>query len=193
MHKPSSRFAVILGVVIGVIWLIFLFCPEQWQALTSNKDNKGAYHQPLWTYLTTAFVPFVGGLVALYQYNRGHQQKEDQFERDKLETQFKNVQDQFASPDTKTRAFAALQLGELAQRVLPGKGTEFIADNYPFFIRTGSQFAIALTLESESEVRAAILTALRQLANFSKAPELQRRSTFARSDRELYCGESDGP
>jgi len=224
-----QTFKVVGFVVVFLVGFAFLLrftSPNQWERLTDNglkADGSGGFtgtfHQPLWTFLTTAAVPLIGGIVALYQYNRSHQQKSEQFkkeqdekniqfekseqqkreqfERDALENQFNIAQEQFTSQDIKTRAYAAIKLGDLAEKYSPSSVNSSLPVTYPFFSNIGSYLAVALTLEPESKVRDAILSSIRQMAVFAKkegnpilladmmasiiASSLSSRATFLKS------------
>lgn len=105
-----------------------------------------------------AIITFIGGLVALFEYNRNfrlkkdqfaqdkvqaekaHTQKEEQFKNDQLQKQmqfeekaqedlFKDTKDRFANPtDPKTRALAAQSLAEMAQLPRPNAKGKPICD-----------------------------------------------------------------
>lgn len=118
----------------------------------------------------------VGGLITLWTYNRNHDQREremqqrqqqfkDEQAQDKIHfarteqaNQFKDILDRFASADEKTRANAALRLGELAREILPGIEAGAVRNeaNNPFFIPAASALSVGLMTEDSANVRQAI-------------------------------------
>jgi len=80
-------------------------------------------------------------------------QKADQehFESQSLDTQFKDIQDRFASENPIQRAHAANRLAEMAGKRSPGKPEEPTVENYPYFPRAVSHLVTALHIEEDRQ------------------------------------------
>lgn len=123
--------------------------------------------KPRWTYLAPAAAGAIGGLGALITYIFNHRQREIQFDRGELEARFKDVQDRFASPDTRTRASAALRLADMGMTRGPGRPHTVTDRSRPFFLRATAQLSISLYMEEDARVRATLEEALRTLVDFA--------------------------
>lgn len=110
----------------------------------------------------------IAGTVALWQYNRSHQQRDVQFRKKELQDQFVDIQDRLAAPEAIISANAALRLAEFGKTQGPEtqSGDQHSVTNNPYFLPAASQLATALYLEPRTEVRKTVLEAIRSLIVF---------------------------
>ncbi len=180
-------------VIAGVV-LVFVACLV-WFFVRVGKLFLNWLHEPVepnkprWTYaltpLAAALAPLAAFSALLPSYF--NQQQSDrkfmaetqrsrtdaEWHQIRLDTetqasQFTEVQTRFGSPDARTRAVAALQLADLALLPKPAAGgSAFDEENYPRFASTGAQMALALQMEQNPDVRAALGQATRKLTAFA--------------------------
>jgi hypothetical protein len=67
-------------------------------------------------------VAVIGGLIALWQFDRTHRQRQEQFDRKELQDQFVDIENRLASTEPTMRANAALRLAEFGKSLRPGRG-----------------------------------------------------------------------
>lgn len=103
---------------------------------------------------------------------RERKQAEDRLQAARTEQakEFKDLLDRFASPDEKTRIYAALRLGEFAQKLSPGAEPGGVRNDthYPLFLPATSALSVGLIVEESVQVRQAMLEAIRGMAEFAR-------------------------
>ena len=169
LYWENWRILWICLITTAIYWKVSPSLPGVYQefiAFLQRPAMKG--DKPNWTYFFPSAATLLGGTVLLLTSIYNYRQKNIQFDRDALEKQFKDVQDRFTNADDKTRANAALQIAEMATIRYPGRGCACTAKNNPFFPRAASQFAIAINMEKDASVRAAIMEALRIMTTFAE-------------------------
>jgi len=167
LYWENWRILWICLIAAAIYWKVSPSLPGMYQEFIAFLQRPAGDNKQNWTYFFPSAATLLGGSVLLLTSIYNYRQKNIQFDRDALEKQFKDVQDRFASADDKTRANAALQLAEMATIRYPGRGRAYTAKNNPFFARAASQFAIAINMEKDSGVRAAIMEALRIMTTFA--------------------------
>lgn len=179
----------IAGIILVVVGCL------AWFSVTAGKRLRNWLHEPVepnkprWTYaltpLAAALAPLAAFSALLPSYF--NQQRSDrkfmaetqrsrtdaEWHQIRLDTemqasQFTEAQTRLGSPDAKTRAVAALQLADLALLPKPtAGGGAFDAENYSRFASTGAQMALALQMEQNPDVRAALGQATQKLTAFA--------------------------
>lgn len=185
--KPSRLEHPLAGKILaGLLVLSLTLLFTQWKADWFSEVVSETGGKPRWTYLVplsqaavTALAGVVAAYLALWQFNRTHKQREDQyreqqdtiriqFDRKHLEEQFNDIQNRLSSENPSMRANAALRLAQLAETLRPGsETTDYTLQNNPFFARAVSQLSIALNMEKDLGVRAAIVDAIKNLTLFA--------------------------
>ena len=179
---------IVAGVILALVVVAWLF-------VKGEKHIQQWLHEPVepgkprWTYaltpLAAALAPLAAFSALLPSYLRQQQSDRkfmaeaersrsgEQWERARIdaqtqETQFADAQARFGSANAQTRAQAALLLGELALLPKPtGRADIFDDANYIHFATTSTQMALALQMEQNADVRAAISTALQRMTAFA--------------------------
>ncbi|MES2460920.1 MAG: pentapeptide repeat-containing protein [Armatimonadota bacterium] len=189
----KSPWVLIAGIVVVIALVLTWLLTRRDSKLKAWINEPVEPDKPRWTYALTPFAAALAPLAAFSVMlpNYFNQQQTDRkfmaesektrtdatWQRLNLETltqssEFNEIESRLASPDDKTRAVAALQLADLAVRPKPSaSGDAFDNDNYPFFLRTGTQMAVALGMEQSPEVRAAYREALRKMIAFADTNE----------------------
>ena len=191
MLKSPWVIAGIVVVVVGLLLWLFVRTSKRATAWLHEPVEPG---KPRWTYaltpLAAALAPLAAFCALLPSYlNQQQSDKKFMMEADRSRTdstwqrirldseaqsaQYVEIQNRFGSGDAKTRAVAALQLADIALQQ-KASATENAVDtvdeeNYPRFLATGTQLALALQMEENADVRAADREALRTLFAFARA------------------------
>jgi hypothetical protein len=182
---------ITLAVLILVVFLVWLLFFGGYKKLKDWLNEPVEPEKPRWTYALTPIAAALAPLAAMsallpsyfnqqssdkkFMQEAERNRTDSTWQKIRLDTQalsgeFLEVQTRFASPDDKTRAVAALQLGALALRPLPSATNETVDDaNYPNFIPTATQLAVALQMEQNADVRAADRESLRKMIAFAAA------------------------
>ena len=122
------------------------------------------------------FAGAIAGGIALWQFTKNFQQREDhqeevrlQVRRKELQDQFVDIQNRLASTESIIRTNAALRLGQFGKFLKLGEteGAPLNEENYPYFVPAVSQLATVLYTEWSTEIRRAVTEAIEDLANFS--------------------------
>lgn len=181
---------VIAGVVLVFVACLVWFFVRVGKLFLNWLNEPVEPNKPRWTYaltpLAAALAPLAAFSALLPSYF--NQQQSDrkfmaetqrsrtdaEWHQIRLDTetqasQFTEVQTRFGSPDAKTRAVAALQLSDLALLPKPAAGgsSTFDEENYLHFAPTGAQMALALQMEQDPNVRAAMSGAVRKMIGFA--------------------------
>ena len=114
------------------------------------------------------------------EQERRHEEQREARERElaelqRLEMQFGDLAEDFASASTLDRINAAIGMSELALTPSPvykgeDSGAGATAAQYPYFLRAANRLAAALHQWHEQPARDEVRKALRQMAAFAKAP-----------------------
>ncbi len=151
----GANIALVLAILYGK-WPIGM-----WEV---EKDKSG---WTLYASYYTGILGSIGAFGALVTYLDSRRQKQEHFERTALDAQFTDILNRFADNDSPTlRANAAIRLAEMSREHLPGKPTEFNAENNPFFPRAASQLACALHMEENDSVLAEVEKALARMTSW---------------------------
>lgn len=163
---PQWFFKILLPA--GIVTLGFLAFTVVWFGWTLHAYIPFSKGIPFWLQLPwSAIVTFLGGLIVLFTYIANHRQKQQHFEREALDNQFKDILDRLANESPMLRANAVIRLAEMAEQKYPGKSSELIPDNYPFFSRAASQLSTSLHMERERAVRDEVVKSFRRISDFS--------------------------
>ena len=176
---------LIVVVVVGLLLWFLLRGSKRFLAWVKEPVEPD---KPRWTYILTplaaALAPLAAFSVLLPSY-LNQQRADTKFMaesqrtrtdaewyriRQDTETQegrFNEAQARFGSAEEKIRAIAALQVAELSFRPRPTGGGAANDENYPHFSPTGAQLAIALQMEQNADVRAALREGLRKMIAFA--------------------------
>ena len=185
MLKSPWVIALIVVVVVGLLLWFLLRGGKRFLAWVKEPVEPD---KPRWTYILTPLAAALAPLAAfsaLLPSYLNQQRADSKFmaeasrsrtdaewyrirqDTETQEAQFNEAEARFGSPEEKTRAIAALQVAELALRPRPTGSAAATEENYPHFSSTGAQLALALGMEGNADVRAALRQGLRKLTAFA--------------------------